>query len=258
MLTNPTLEQLQDLRLHGMGTAYREQLENADYDGLGFDERFALLVDREHIERHNHRLATRLSKAKLRFSATIEDIDYHHPRGLDKRLLMSLAACDWLRHHHNLVITGPTGTGKTYLACALGHKACREGFSVQYHRGPKLFEALALAKGDGRYPKLMKTLANTELLILDDWATAVLTDEQRRDLFEIIEDRYQRRATLLAAQLPLKHWHEAIGDPTLADAILDRLVHNAHTIALKGESMRKRKKQNLTPAPESGKKTKDN
>jgi len=257
MLTNPTLDQLQDLRLHGMGAAYREQLENADYDGLSFDERFGMLVDREHIERHNRRLATRLHKAKLRLSASVEDIDYRHPRGLDKRIVASLAACDWIRQHHNVIITGPTGAGKTYLACALGHKACREGFSVQYHRAPRLFQDLALAKGDGRYPKLVKTLANTHLLILDDWTTAVLTDEQRRDLFEIVEDRYQRRATLLAAQLPLKHWHEAIGDPTMADAILDRLVHNAYTIELKGESMRKQKAKDLTAAKGSGKKTKE-
>jgi len=244
MLTHPTLDQLQDLRLNGMAAAYREQLDSADYDGLGFDERLALLVDREHIERHNRRLATRLRQAKLRLSATMEDIDYRHPRGLDKRLMLSLANCDWLRQHHNLIITGPTGAGKTYLACALGHKACRQGFSVQYHRTPRLFQDLALAKGDGRYPKLMRGLAKTDLLIRDDWGTALLTDEQRRDLFEIIEDRYECRATLIAAQLPVKHWHETIGDPGIADAILDRLIHNAHKITLKGDSMRKKKRLN--------------
>jgi DNA replication protein DnaC len=244
MLTHPTLDQLQDLRLNGMAAAYREQLDSADYDGLGFDERLALLVDREHIERHNRRLATRLRQAKLRLSATVEDIDYRHPRGLDKRVMLSLAGCDWLRQHHNLIITGPTGAGKTYLACALGHKACRQGFSVQYHRTPRLFQDVALAKGDGRYPKLMRGLAKTDLLILDDWGTAVLTDEQRRDLFEIIEDRYECHATLIAAQLPVKHWHETIGDPGIADAILDRLIHNAHKIALKGDSMRKKKRLN--------------
>lgn len=248
MLTNPTLDQLQDLRLTGMLAAYREQLQSADYDSLGFDERLALLVDREHIERHNRRLATRLRNARLRLTAAIEDIDYRHPRGLDKRLMLSLAQCAWIRQRHNCVITGPTGAGKTYLACALGHKACREGFTVLYHRAPRLFQDLALAKADGRYPKLMKALAKADLLILDDWATAVLTDEQRRDLFEIIEDRYQCRATLIAAQLPLEHWHEAIGDPTMADAILDRLVHNAHKIALNGDSMRKKNALNPTQA----------
>jgi len=248
MLTHPTLDQLQDLRLTGMLAAYREQLQSADYDSLGFDERLALLVDREHIERHNRRLATRLRNARLRLTATLEDIDYRHPRGLDKRLMLSLAECAWIRQRHNGIITGPTGAGKTYLACALGHKACREGFTVLYHRAPRLFQDLALAKADGRYPKLMKTLAKADLLILDDWATAVLTDEQRRDLFEIVEDRYQCRATLIAAQLPLEHWHEAIGDPTMADAILDRLVHNAHKITLNGDSMRKKNALNHAKA----------
>ncbi len=241
MLTHPTLEKLHELRLTAMQNAYSEQLQSAEYDSLTFDERFGFIVDREHTERHNRRLQTRLRKAKLRLNATIEDIDYRAPRGLDKRLMLSLATGDWIRQHHNVILTGPTGTGKTYLACALGHKACREGLTVQYHRAAKLFRELALAKGDGRYPKLLTALAKTDLLILDDWATALLTDEQRRDLFEIVEDRYQRRATLMATQMPLKHWHETIGDPTLADAILDRLIHNAHKITLKGESMRKKK-----------------
>ena len=242
MLTNPTLEKLQELRLTAMQSAYREQLEGTEYQDLTFDERLGFIVDREHTERHNRRLKTRLRKAKLRLSATLEDIDYRAKRGLDKRLMLSLATCDWIRQHHNTIITGPTGAGKTYLACALGHIACREGFTVQYHRAPRLFSELARAKGDGRYPKLLGALAKTDLLILDDWATALLTDEQRRDLFEITEDRYDRRATLIAAQMPLEHWHESIGDPTLADAILDRLIHNAHTITLKGESMRKKRK----------------
>jgi len=242
MLTNPTIEKLQDLRLSGMQSAYHEQRESSQYESLTFDERFGLIVDREHTERHNRRLTTRLRKAKLRLTASLEDIDYRQPRGLDKGLLLSLANCDWIRQHHNCIITGPTGAGKTYLACALGHKACREGFTVQYRRLPRLFQDLALAKGDGRYPKLLTALAKTDLLILDDWTTALLTDEQRRDLLEITEDRYDRRSTLIAAQLPIKHWHETIGDPTLADAILDRLIHNAHKINLKGESMRKKKK----------------
>ena len=242
MLTNPTIEKLQELRFAGMQSAYREQLEGSDYQDLTFDERFGFIVDREHTERHNRRLHTRLRNAKLRLSATLEDIDYRAKRGLDKGLMLSLATCDWMRQRHNVIITGPTGSGKTYLACALGHKACREGFTVQYHRTPRLFRELAIAKGDGRYPKLLAALAKTDLLILDDWATALLTDEQRRDLFEITEDRYDRRATLIAAQMPIAHWHETIGDPTLADAILDRLIHNAHKITLKGESMRKKRK----------------
>lgn len=241
MLTHPTLEKLQELRLTGMHHAYREQLQGQEYAGLAFDERFGFIVDREHTDRHNRRLQTRLRNAKLRLNATLEDIDYRAQRGLDKRQLLSLATCEWIPQHHNVIVTGPTGAGKTYLACALGHKACREGFTVQYHRTPRLFSELAIAKGDGRYPKLLAALAKTDLLILDDFATALLTDEQRRDLFEIAEDRYGRRATLLAAQTPTSHWHDTIGDPTVADAILDRIIHNAYTIALKGESMRKKK-----------------
>lgn len=246
MLTHPTLDQLNDLRLKGMHAAYSEQLQSTDYDALSFDERLALLVDREHVERHNRRLAQRLRTARLRLSATVEDIDYRHPRGLDKRTILALAECHWVRQRQNVILTGPTGAGKTYIACALGHKACREGYTVQYHRAPRLFQQLALAKGDGRYPKLMAALAKTDLLILDDWATTLLTDEQRRDMFEIVEDRYECRAMLIAAQLPLEHWHEAIGDPTLADAILDRIVHNAHKLALTGDSMRKKKTLNST------------
>lgn len=241
MLNNPTCDQLRELRLAGMLAAYEAQLKDGACDGLSFEERLGLLVDREYNERQNRRLKTRLREARLRLDAAVEDIDYRHPRGLDKRLLLSLADGQWIRQRQNLIITGPTGAGKTYLACALANQACRQGLTVQYHRAPRLFGDLALARGDGRYPKLIAKLAKSDLLILDDWATALLTDEQRRDLFEIAEDRYQRRATLITAQLPVKHWHETIGDPTLADAILDRIIHNAHTITLKGESMRKKK-----------------
>ncbi len=254
MLTNPTLDKLQRLRLDGIHAAYREQLESTRYDALAFDERFAMLIDRQETEQDNRRLQTRLKKAKLRQSACIEDIDYRQPRGLDKRLMLSLAACDWLRQHHNCIITGPTGAGKSYLACALGHQACRQGYSVLYFRAPRLFQELALARGIGRYERMLRTLLRCDLIIIDDWATAPLTDEQRRDLFEIIEDRYERRSTLIAAQMPVEHWHECIGNPTLADAILDRLIHNAHTIKLKGESMRKNKKP-LTSDAQSDTKT---
>lgn len=250
MLNNPTMERLAELRLTGMLRAYQEQCDSAQADALTFDERFGLLVDREHAERYNRSITARLRKAKLRLPATLEDVDYRQPRGLDKRLLLALASGDWIRRHHNCILTGPTGAGKTYLACALGHQACREGCTVRYHRIPRLFQELALARGDGRYPKLMRAIAKTDLLILDDWTTALLTDEQRRDLFEITEDRYGCRSTLVAAQLPVSHWHELIGDPTLADAILDRLIHNAHKIELKGDSMRK-KNNSLTPTPEA-------
>jgi len=241
MLNNPTIEKLQAMKFTGMLKGYLEQCEDPDCEALSFEERFGLLVDREAIERDSRRMQSRLRKAKLRFCAAIEDIDYRHPRGLDKRLMTALASGDWIRRHHNCILTGPTGAGKTYIACALGHKACREGFSVLYHRAPRLFQDIARAKGDGRYPRLMNALAKADLLILDDWGTALLTDEQRRDLFEIVEDRYERRSTLIAAQLPIDNWHDIIGDPTLADAILDRLVHNAHKIALTGDSMRKKK-----------------
>ncbi len=258
MLIHPTLDKLREMRLTGMQKALIEQMDLPDRDTLSFDERFGLLVDAEHTERENRRLKTRLKRARLRQAATVEDIDYRHPRGLDKSLMLSLAGCDWIRQHHNVIITGPTGAGKSYLACALGNKACREGYPVLYFRIARLFQHLAIAKADGRYDKLLRALARSRLLVLDDWGTAPLTDEHRRDLFEVMEDRYDRGSTLIAAQLPVKHWHETIGDPTLADAILDRLIHNAYTITLKGESMRKRKTKDLTAARTSGKKSTDN
>ena len=240
MLTNPTLDTLQRMRLTGMYDAYREQLESSRYDALGFDERFALLVDRQEAEQDSRRLQMRLKKAMLRQNACVEDIDYRKSRGLNKTAVHALAECHWLRSHENCIITGPTGAGKSYLACAFGNQACRRGFTVRYFRAPRFFQELAVARGTGRYDRVLRSLLRADLLIIDDWATALLTDEERRDLFEIMEDRYDRRSTLIAAQLPIEHWHDIIGDPTLADAILDRLVHNAHTITLKGESMRKR------------------
>lgn len=241
MLNNPTIDKLQTMKFTGMLKGYLEQCQDPECDALSFEERFGLLVDREAVERDSRRMAARLRNAKLRLAAAVEDIDYRHPRGLDKRVITALASGDWIRRRHNCILTGPTGAGKTYIACALGNKACREGYTVLYHRAPRLFQDIARAKGDGRYPRLMNALAKTDLLILDDWGTARLTDEQRRDLFELVEDRHERRSTLMAAQLPLDNWHETIGDPTLADAILDRLVHNAHKLALTGDSMRKRK-----------------
>lgn len=243
MLNHPTLEKLQSLKLTGMLKALEEQMQMTECKTLGFEERLGLLVDREITERDNRRLKMHLKKAKLRQNAAIEDIDYRHPRGLDKSQMLSLAGCQWIQEHHNCIITGPTGAGKTYLACALGHKACREGYSVLYRRLPRLFGELTLAQGDGRYFRLLATLERTDLLVIDDWGTTALTDQQPRHLFEILDDRYDRRSTLIAAQLPIKHWHQIIGDATLADAILDRLIHNAHKINLKGESMRKKMKR---------------
>ncbi|MBT8421360.1 MAG: IS21-like element helper ATPase IstB [Gammaproteobacteria bacterium] len=242
MLTHPTLDKLQALKFKGMVKALTEQLQMADIHELSFEERLGLLVDREMTERDNARLQTRLRNAKLRQSACIEDIDYRHPRGLDRALVNALASCQWVSEHLNILITGPTGVGKTWIACALAQKACREAYSAYYLRLPRLLQELTIAKGDGRYPKLLAQLARTDVLVLDDWGLMKLIAEQRRDLLEIIEDRHGARSTIITSQLPVDHWHQVIGDPTLADAILDRIVHNAYKITLKGDSMRKTKK----------------
>jgi len=199
------------------------------------------MVDRELTERENRRLKTRLKKANLRQSASFEDIDFRHPRDLDKSLMLQLSTSQWVRSHNNIFIIGPTGVGKTYIACALAHKACLEGYSSLYFRLPRLLQELAIAKGDGRYEKLLTSFAKTDLLLLDDWGLVTLNAEQRRDLLEILDDRHGVRSTMVNSQMPVEHWHKTIGDPTLADAILDRLVHNAYKIILKGESMRKKR-----------------
>ncbi len=244
MLTHPTLDKLQHLRLRGMYQALREQMTMPDIDTLSFDERFGLLVDRELTDRDDRRLHTRLLKATLRQAACLEDLDYRHPRGLDKALMLRLTTCQWVREHHNLLVTGPTGIGKTWVACAFGHQACRAGYSVLYWRLPRLLHELPTAKGDGRYAKVMAALAKPDLLILDDWGLTQFEEESRHDVLELLEERHGRRATIVTSQLPVEHWHAAIGEPTLADAILDRLVHNAYKLALQGDSMRKR----LTPS----------
>ncbi len=243
MLIHPIMEKLQSMKFHGMRKAFEEQLQMADIEKLSFEERFGLLVDREKTEREDRRLKTRLRKAKLRHQASMEDIDFSHPRGIDKQLILSLLSCEWLKSHHNVFIIGPTGIGKSYLACALAQKACREGYSALYLRLPKLFSELSLAKGDGRYGKLLSGFARTNLLVLDDWGLSKLNKEQQRDFLEIIEDRDEIHSTVITSQVPVSHWHEVIDDPTLADAILDRLVHNAYKINLKGESMRKKKRK---------------
>ncbi len=245
MLTHPTIEKLTAMRFSGMAQALDEQLKMDHLDDMAFEERLGLLLDREQVVRETRRLNTRLRKAKLRHQACIEDIDFRYPRGLDKSIVTKLSSCQWIKKHQNLIITGPTGVGKSYLACAFAQKACREGLSAIYLRISKLFEDLAIAKGDGRYLKLLTVYAKTDLIVLDDYGLARLNQEQRHDLLELFEDRHGLKSTLITSQLPMKKWHEQIGDPTLADAILDRVVHSAHTLKLKGESMRK-KKANLT------------
>ena len=222
-----------------MVAALADQMATPDIDELAFEERLGLLVDREITERENRRLTSRLRRARLRHAAALEDIDYRNPRGLDKGLIQSLATCQWAKEHLNILITGPTGVGKTWLACALAHKACREGYTVQYLRLTRLLRDLMIAKGDGRYPKLLANLAKVDVLLLDDWGLMKMNAENRRDLLEVLEDRHGKRSTIATSQLPTEEWHAVIGDPTLADAILDRLVHNAYKINLRGESMRK-------------------
>ncbi len=239
MLTHPTLDKIERLRLAGMAKALSEQMQNNEIGSLTFEERLGLLIDRELTERENRRLTTRLRVARLRHQASVEDLDFRGTRGMDKSLVMSLSANQWISDHQNLLITGPTGVGKSYLACALGHKACRDGHMVLYQRLPRILHDLAIARHDGRYKKLMAALLRTDLLILDDFGIVPVTQEGLRDMLEILEDRYDRRSTLVTSQVPVKRWHETLADPTMADAILDRLVHNAHTIELKGESMRK-------------------
>jgi DNA replication protein DnaC len=250
MLNHPTLEKLHALRLGGMAKAFEEQLQMDNIDALSTEERLGLMADREITERDSRRLKSRLRKAKLRHHASVEDIDYRHRRRLDKSVMVKLTTSQWLREQLNVLITGPTGIGKSWLACALAHKACRDGFTAVYARLPRFFRELAIAKGDGSYYKLLTALAKTDLLVLDDLGAGDLTNEQRRDLLEILEDRYARRSTLITSQFPVDHWHETIGDPTLADAILDRLVHNAYKLELKGDSMRKRRKK-LTQTDQS-------
>jgi len=239
MMHHPTLDKLQQLKLTGMLRALQEQESIQNIRTMPFEERLGLMVDREMTERDNRRMQTRLRMAKLKQNSALEDIDFKTARGLDRSLIMKLAGCEWVAEHLNVLITGATGLGKTFLACALAHKACREGYSSHYVRLTRLFQELDIGRADGRYAKIMRQFAKTDVLVMDEWGLAVLTDQHRRDLLEILDDRYNMRATIITSQLPIAHWHEAVGDPTLADAILDRVVHNAYKINLSGKTMRK-------------------
>lgn len=240
MFNNQTLQNMRRLKLTGMADGLEQQLEQpVTHDELGFEERLALLVDRETTYRSNTKVTRLLKAAKLKLQASPEDINYRHPRGLQKSQFADLLSSHWVHQHHNVLLTGPTGCGKTYLGCVLATQACRHGLSVRYFRTSRLLETLSIAHGDGRFGKLIQQLAKTDLLVLDDWGLEKMTLGQRNDLLEIMEDRHGLRSTLITSQLPINQWHKAIGDATLADAILDRLLHNSHKLNLKGESMRK-------------------
>lgn len=240
MLREPTREKLLELRLDAFEKAWAQQQENPEIDRLGFDERLALLVDAECLDRHNKRLTRNLREAKLRIGqACLEDVDTAPARKLDKKRIHELATCRWIAEHHNVVITGPTGVGKTYLACALAQQACRQGYRALYRRASRLFDELTLARADGSYPRLLNRLARIDLLVVDDWGLAAASDIERRDLLEVMEDRDGSRSTIMTSQLPVEKWHDHLGDPTVADAICDRLLHRAHRIVLQGPSRRK-------------------
>jgi len=252
MLNEQTIEKLYAMKLNGMAKAFKEQLQHPDLSDLSFEERFSLMVDQQWTWKEDRRMNRLLSQAKLKINGCIEDIDYRAPRGLQKSVILQLAACEWVRRAQNVIITGPTGVGKTYLACALANRACRMGFPAFYIRIPKLFQDLATAKADGSYTKTLKKLTKYKALILDDLGLTPMSAQERRDLLEVVEDRHGLASTIVAAQLPFEHWHENIRDPTIADAVLDRLVHNAYKINLKGESMRKLR-SSLTKQKDSAK-----
>lgn len=239
MLVQPLLDKLTQLRLPAIRSGLEEQLQNPQYAELSFEDRLGLLIDLECTRRADNSLRRRIKTARFTLPATIEDLDLSPARGLERSLILELAQGEWIRRHLNIMVLGPTGAGKSYMACALGHAACRQGFSVRYQRTSRLLHEIMLSHADGSYPKLLTKLARVQLLIFDDWLRDPLTPSQARDLLEILDDRYGRSSTLVATQIPIEDWHAQFPDPTLGDAILDRLVHNAYRLELKGESMRK-------------------
>ncbi|WP_298404918.1 IS21-like element helper ATPase IstB [Ferrimicrobium sp.] len=241
MLNNQTMSALAKLGLNGMEAAFREQLESVQYLELSFEERFAMLVDREVMDREARRLTTRLRAAKLRHQASLEDLDFRTPRGLDRSAIMGFSSSHWVDAHQNILVTGPTGVGKSYLACALAYAGIRSGHSALYRRVPALLGDLAIARGDGRYLKVLQSLSRAEILVIDDFGLIPLTGSEPSDLLEVLEDRSERKSTIVTSQLPVDSWHEALGDPTLSDAVLDRLWCNAHIISMSGVSMRTKK-----------------
>jgi DNA replication protein DnaC len=241
MLIEQTLDKMNAMKLSGMANAVREQSGSAEHAKLAFDERLGLLVDAEWLAREQRKLSKRLRAAKLRYAASIENIDFKHPRHLDRQQVLSLSNCGFVQNRHNLVITGQTGIGKSYLACAFVERACRLGYKASYVRMPRLLQQLAVGRGDGSYARVLDRLARLDLLAIDDWLLAPLRDAERRDLVEVIEDRSERVSTLIASQLPAQDWHASIGDPNLADAICDRILHNAHRLDLKGPTKRRTK-----------------
>jgi DNA replication protein DnaC len=248
VLNEPTLERLKTLRLEGLLAAWAEQQKSAEIGALGFDERLGMLVDAEWTYRENKRVGRLLREAKLRLTeASTEAIDYPVKRELDKAVIRQLQTCRWIQEHHAVLITGATGTGKSFVACALANQACRRGFRALYRRAPRLFDELKIARADGTYRTALARIARVDVLVLDDFGVAAMNDQERNDLLEVLEDRYGLRSTIVTSQLPPANWHDYLADPTLADAICDRLVNNAHRIVLKGPSRRKPEKTNQEP-----------